>query len=85
MTAFSNAEILRQYKCKYALMVEKKLAFSSSTNLVREVQNVCLIFKLCEDVLRKGRSILWDTLRIFSRHFSFILVYYQQNFYNILQ
>ena len=85
MTAFSNAEILRQYKCKYALMVEKILTFASSTNLVREVQHICLIFKLCEGVLRKGRSILWETLRIFSRHFSFTLVYYQQNFYNILQ
>ena len=40
MTAITNAENLHYDKRKFSLVVEKKLAFGSSINSVREVKNL---------------------------------------------
>ena len=45
MTTKTNAENLRQYKSRFSFIVEQILAFASSTNLVREVQNLPPNFK----------------------------------------
>ena len=45
MTTKTNAENLRQYKSRFPLIVDQMLAFTTSTNLVREVKNMYLHFK----------------------------------------
>ena len=40
MTAITNAENLQYYKRRFSLIIEKILAFASSTNSVREVKNL---------------------------------------------
>ena len=35
-----NAEILREYKCMFSLIVKQILAFDLSPNMVREVKNL---------------------------------------------
>ena len=44
MTTIRNAEDLRQYK-RLSMIVEQILAFTLSTNLLREVKNVSPNFK----------------------------------------
>ena len=45
MTTATNAEILRQYKIRFSLIVKHILTFTWSTNLVREVKNLSPNFK----------------------------------------
>ena len=45
MTTKVNAKNLRQYKSRFSLIVEQILAFPSSTNLVRKVNDLSLNFK----------------------------------------
>ena len=45
MTTTTNAENLQQYKSRFYLIVEEILAFASSSNLVREVENLSSTFK----------------------------------------
>ena len=45
MTTTTNAENLRQYKSRFSLIGEQILAFTWSTNLVREVKNLSTNFK----------------------------------------
>ena len=45
MTTATNVENLRHYKSRFSLIVEEILAFTSSTNLVREVKNLPPNFK----------------------------------------
>ena len=51
MTTITNAENLQYDKRKFSLIVEKILAFASSTNSVREVKNLSPN-NLHNDVLR---------------------------------
>ena len=45
MTAITNDENLRQYKIRFSLIVEQKLAFASYPNALREVKNLSPNFK----------------------------------------
>ena len=45
MTTSTNAEILRQYKSRFSLIVEQILAFTWGTNLFREFKNLSPNFK----------------------------------------
>ena len=45
MKTTTDAEILRQYKSKFSLIIEEILAFPSRTNLVRNVKNLSPNFK----------------------------------------
>ena len=51
MTALTNAENVQYDKRKFSLIVEKILAFASSTNSVREIKNLSTK-DLHNDVLR---------------------------------
>ena len=53
MTTATIAENLQQYKSRFSLIVEQKLIFAWSANLVRE-GNICLQIsnKLYYDILR---------------------------------
>ena len=52
MTAITNTDNLGQYKSRISFILEQKLAFTSSSNLVREVKNSLQIpRKLRDDVL----------------------------------
>ena len=45
VTTTTNTENLRQYKSRFSLFVEQRLAFASSANLVNEVKNLSSNFK----------------------------------------
>ena len=45
MSVKTNAENLRQYKTRFALIVEQILAFTSSPNMVREIKSLSPNFK----------------------------------------
>ena len=113
MTATPNAENLRENKIRFSLILEKILAFTSSSSMVLDVKNLSPNFKqtvwrcftLLDILIWIIRSILSlnskqnqqklcsdsfyivditchflylnQTLPIFSRHFSFVLVSYR--------
>ena len=53
MTMTTNAENLRQNKSRLSLIAEQRLAFTSSTHLIREVKNLSPNFKrISNNVLR---------------------------------
>ena len=45
MIVKTNTENLRQYKIRFSLIVEHLLAFTSSSNMVREAKNLSPNFK----------------------------------------
>ena len=75
MTAIANAKNLRQYKSRFSLIVEQILAFVSSTNFVKELENMSFSFKqntrqcfvLLNILIRRGRAFLPLTFNQFNQ------------------
>ena len=67
MTATANAENLRQYKISFSLILEQILAFASSPNMFREIQNLSPHFQTnCVMMFYVIEFLVWIVASILS-------------------